>query len=117
MRAPVQGVHSLTSLPSIRGLAGTLATDGPRSPRAWGRRSAMTVAGPLRSKRRLGGFDDRAHPTRILPPAYQDAGLGSPRQQTAEQDQGRARRERPGVRAARSMMNSRRLKPGMVLSA
>ena len=96
MRASVQtGSTSLTSLPRIGSLAGTLATDGPKSARAGGRRSAMTVAGPLRPEGRLGGFDDRAHPARILPPAYQDAGLGSPRQQTAEQDYGREHSGRP----------------------
>src|SRR5262245_6098254 len=55
----------------------------------------MTVAGPLRSWRCLGGLDDRAHATRILPPAYQDAGLGPPCQQTDEQDYGREGRDRP----------------------
>src|SRR5262245_45515855 len=62
-----------------RRLAGTLATDRPKSPWAWRRRSAITVADPLRSYGRFGGFDDRTHPTRILPPAYQDTGLGSRR--------------------------------------
>jgi len=100
----------------------------------------MTVADPLRSWGRLRRFDDRAHPARILPPAYQDAGLGSPRQQTAEQDYGREGRDRPptihgcgpprssrmdrrarhdraGVRrVARSRMNSCRLTWGMGLS-
>src|SRR5215467_2480208 len=57
------------SLPRIGRLAGTLATDRPKSPWAWGRRSAITVAGPVWSYGRFGGFDDRAHPARILPPA------------------------------------------------
>jgi hypothetical protein len=53
----------------------------------------MTDAHPIGSYR--SGFDNGAHATGIPPPTYPCPGLGLPPQQTAEQDRGHERNDRP----------------------